>query len=163
MMALSAEQVLQQEYGLELDSFSAEDAVTFGMKVLEISGERSKYIVVAVRRNGKLLFYKAGADTVIAQDELIRRKTNAVNRQGHSSLYLFLKYDGDEQAFCQVYDVSPEDCALHGGCFPIKLRNTKVVGTVAVTGLTAEENHLLCLQALSFIKRRQSEGEIPVL
>lgn len=158
-MAATAEEVLQQECDMELDSFSAEDAFTLGMNVLDIAGEQSKSLVVSVRRNGKLLFYKAGPATVIDQDDRIRRKTNAVNLRGHSSFYLFLKYEGDEQAFCQANSVKAEDYALYGGCFPIKLRNKGMIGTVAVSGLTAEEEHMLCLNAISLLRRQQYEGE----
>ncbi|MFD1773614.1 heme-binding protein [Paenibacillus rhizophilus] len=159
MMAATIEEVLQQERDMELDSFSAEDAFTLGMNVLEIAGKQSRGLVVSVRRNGKLLFYKAGTNTVIDQDDCIRQKTNVVNLHSHSSLYLFLKYDGDEQAYCQVNGVSSGDYALNGGCFPIKLRNAGMIGTVAVCGLTSEEEHMLCLNAISLLKRQQYKGE----
>jgi uncharacterized protein (UPF0303 family) len=58
----------------------------------------------------------------------------------------FLKSRGAsiEEAFL----IPESDYAPHGGCFPVILKNTGMVGTITVSGLPQEEDHKLVVQVI---------------
>jgi uncharacterized protein (UPF0303 family) len=47
------------------------------------------------------------------------------------------------------YGLEERDYAAHGGCFPLLLRGTGCVGTIAVSGLPQREDHELIVAALA--------------
>jgi uncharacterized protein (UPF0303 family) len=47
------------------------------------------------------------------------------------------------------YGLEERDYAAHGGCFPLILRGTGCVGTIAVSGLPQREDHELIVAVLA--------------
>ena len=48
----------------------------------------------------------------------------------------------------EAYLIPEQDYGPHGGCFPIIVRNTGMVGTITVSGLSQEEDHKLVVQVI---------------
>ena len=48
----------------------------------------------------------------------------------------------------EVFLLSESEYAPHGGCFPIIIKGTGVVGTITVSGLLQEDDHKVVVQAL---------------
>ena len=53
------------------------------------------------------------------------------------------------QALDELRGVNPIDVAPHGGCFPIHIIGTGIVGTVTVSGIPQREDHNFVAECLS--------------
>lgn len=158
-MSFTAEEILKQEQDRELDYFSSKDAEWLGLKIAALAGEQQSRITIAIRRNGQLLFYWAGEEATKEQESWIRRKSNAVELHGHSSLYLWYANNRDEESYYTGRALDRRETAIHGGSFPIRLRKTGIIGTVTVSGLTSEEDHALCAEGLRALQQRIANEE----
>lgn len=133
---------------LQLDRFTNDDAHRLGLLLLGWAKERDLPIAVDVTRGTQTVFHAAAEGTSADNDDWLRRKTRAVQRFGVPSLLIGLrprltgKHIEDEPWFDE------RRYAAHGGAFPVLVRGVGMVATVAVSGLTQEEDHELAVEGL---------------
>ena len=48
----------------------------------------------------------------------------------------------------EQFSISSVDYAPHGGCFPIYIKNTGMIGTITVSGLPQEEDHRVVVETI---------------
>lgn len=149
------EQLLEQEKETILKHFTNEDALKLGLKIIEFAKEDAKRIVISIKRNGQHLFYSAGEYTDIDNEFWTKRKRNVVERHGHSSYFVRLSFNENEEEYYRVNGVNPNDFAIHGGGFPISIEGTGVIGNIVVSGLEPEDDHMLCVNSLKALKSEQ--------
>lgn len=142
------EQLLQEEQELQFTSFNETIAWQLGSKLVERATHAGLSVTIDITRGDHQLFHASLPGTSPDNDEWIKRKVRLVYRFGHSSFYIgqLLKSKGKriEEAF-----LLPEShYAPHGGCFPIIIKDTGVVGTITVSGLAQEDDHKLVVQAI---------------
>ena len=78
-----------------------------------------------------------------------------VRRFGHCSLWVGQTARDRGQSAYEVFALDPATYAAHGGAFPILVRGTGCVGTVAVSGLPQLEDHRVVVEVLeAFLGRR---------
>lgn len=119
---LTLEDIQAQEEASVLDHFTAEDAWRLGCLVHGLAGEDADRISVSVKQNGRLLFFCAGNETTVENEDWIRWKRNTVERFCHSSYYMKKKFNDDFDLFYRDRIVSPESYTIYGGGFPIVVR-----------------------------------------
>ena len=78
----------------------------------------------------------------------MKRKVRLVYRFGHSSFYMGQLLKSKGKRIEEVYLISESDYAAHGGCFPIIVKDTGMIGTITVSGLPQEEDHKLVVQTI---------------
>ena len=139
----------KQEERLQFTHFSNEDALQLGLLFVDKCKADDLPVAIDITVNGHQLFKYAMAGAAIGNDEWIRRKINVVKWKQTSSLLVGTLLEQAGTDVEKKYAVSKADYAAIGGCFPIRLRGTGVIGTVCVSGLQHEKDHLLVVEVLS--------------
>jgi uncharacterized protein (UPF0303 family) len=141
-------QLLQEEQELQFTKFNEETAWQIGTQLVERSLREGLTVTIDITRGDRQLFHASLRGTSADNDEWIKRKVRLVYRFGHSSFYMgqLLKRKGKRLE--EAYLISESEYASHGGCFPIIIRDTGVIGTITVSGLAQEDDHKLVVQAI---------------
>ncbi len=141
-------QLLQEEQELQFVSFHESTAWQVGRGLVERAQREGLPISIDITRGSHQLFHASLSGTSPDNDEWIKRKVRLVYRFGHSSFYVGQLLKSRGKRLEEAYLISENDYAPHGGCFPVLLKNTGMVGTITVSGLHQEEDHKLVVQAI---------------
>jgi uncharacterized protein (UPF0303 family) len=147
-MADVLEQLLQEEQELQFTMFNEDVAWKLGNQLVEQARYRSLPVTIDIMRGSHQLFHASLRGTSADNDEWVKRKVRLVYRFGHSSFYIGQLLKSKGKSLEQAYLISESDYAAHGGCFPVLLKETGMVGTITVSGLPQEEDHKLVVQAI---------------
>ena len=148
------EELKKQEQELQFASFSNEDAVTIGLDLYRMAKERDLPITIDITRNGQQLFHLAMPGTSADNDFWVSRKIRLANRFQTSSYRMNVELRSEEHTLESRYEVSHYEFAAHGGCFPVIIKNTGMIGTITVSGLAQEDDHALVVEAIrNFLKK----------
>ncbi|MFC9324134.1 heme-degrading domain-containing protein [Kitasatospora sp. NPDC057015] len=137
-----------EERRLVLPGFDNEDAWRLGGALVELAREWGAPVTVDIRRGTQQLFHYALPGTCADNDAWLRRKTRTVERYGHASYLVGLRFAAQGTTFEEKSRLDPDTYAAHGGAFPLTVAGVGVVGTVAVSGLPQAEDHRLVVAAL---------------
>jgi uncharacterized protein (UPF0303 family) len=142
------QQLLQEEQELQFIKFNEDVAWELGSQLVELARSRTLPVTIDIMRGTHQLFHAALRGTSPDNDEWVKRKVRLVYRFGHSSFYVGQLLKSKGKTIEQSYLVSESEYAPHGGCFPIIVKDTGIVGTITVSGLPQEEDHKLVVEAL---------------
>jgi len=148
--------LLQQEQELQFTSFNETTAWQLGTQMVEHAMREKLPTTIDITRGQQQLFHYSLPGTAADNDEWVKRKVRLVNRFGHSSFYMgqLLKHKG--KTIEKSYLISESEFAAHGGCFPIIVKGTGMVGTITVSGLPQEEDHKLVVESIrAFIAKEK--------
>lgn len=149
------EELAAQEARLVFDRFDDDTAWQLGTTLRDAASAADLPIAISVRRNGRLLFFAALPGSSADNEGWLARKCAVVDRYGHSSLRVGEQFRADGKSFDTDSRLDPSRYAAHGGAFPILLRGTGVIGTVAVSGLPQREDHRLVVDAIERVLAEQ--------
>ena len=142
------EQLLQEEHELQFVSFNESTAWQIGRQLVERAKKEGLPVTIDITRGSHQLFHASLQGTSADNDEWVKRKVRLVYRFGHSSFYIGQLLKSKGKRLEEAYLISESEYAPHGGCFPIIVKNTGMVGTITVSGLPQEEDHKLVVQAI---------------
>ena len=143
----------EQEERLQFTVFTNEMAVEIGMYLYQKAREEKLPVTIDVTRSGQQLFHAALPGTSLDNDQWIIRKCRVVNRFYQSSYRVGIRLKNEGKSLEDKYNISTLDYAPHGGCFPIILKGTGVIGTITVSGLEQSADHAMVVEAVEkFIK-----------
>ena len=137
-----------QESHLVFDRFDEDTAWRLGVALREAALAAGLPVAISLRRNGQRLFHAALPGSSADNDGWLERKAAVVDRYGQSSLRVGEQFRVDGGSFDTDSRLDPSSYAAHGGAFPILLRGTGCVGTVAVSGLPELEDHAFVVETL---------------
>jgi uncharacterized protein (UPF0303 family) len=138
-----------QEARLVLDSFDEDDAWALGSALRDAALAAGLPVAISIRRNGQRLFHTALPGASADNDGWLDRKCAVVDRYGQSSLRVGEQFRVNGKTF-------DADARLDTTRFPVLVRGTGCVGTIAVSGLPQREDHRLVVETLeAFITSRR--------
>jgi uncharacterized protein (UPF0303 family) len=141
-------QFLKEEQELQFTNFNEATAWQIGYQLVERAQNQGLAITIDITRGAHQLFHASLSGTSPDNDEWVKRKVRTVYRFGHSSFYIGQLLKSKGKTLEQAYLIPEFEYAAHGGSFPVIVRDTGVVGTVTVSGLSQEEDHKLVVQAI---------------
>lgn len=141
-------ELLQEEQDLQFTKFNEATAWQIGSQMVERSARDNLPVTIDITRGDHQLFHASLYGTSPDNDEWVKRKVHLVNRFGHSSFYMGQMLKSKGKRIEEAYLVSESEYAPHGGCFPVFVKGTGMVGTITASGLSQEEDHKLVVQAI---------------
>ena len=141
-------QLLDEEKELQFTRFNENSAWQLGRQIVERATREKLSVTIDITRGDHQLFHASLSGTSADNDEWVKRKTRLVYRFGHSSFYMGQLLKSKGKSIEEAYLLSESDYAPHGGCFPIIIKDTGMVGTITVSGLPQEEDHKLVVQSI---------------
>jgi uncharacterized protein (UPF0303 family) len=141
-------QLLEEEQELQFSKFNEVTAWQIGSQLVERSVLEGLPVTIDIMRGDHQLFHAGLPGTSADNDEWVKRKIRLVYRFGHSSFYIGQLLKSKGKRIEEAYLISESDFAPHGGCFPIILKDSGVIGTITISGLTQEEDHKLVVQTI---------------
>ncbi|MDN4472183.1 heme-degrading domain-containing protein [Demequina zhanjiangensis] len=147
-LAETVERLAAEQTELVLDSLTLNDAWALGSIAVEIARERELPVVIEIRRGEQEVFHAAMEGTNADNDTWVARKAASVRRYAMSSLRLGLFFRMHGVDFHEASGLAKGEFVAAGGCIPLEVRSAGMVGTLAVSGLTDEQDHALAVEAL---------------
>ncbi|SRR6266540_761646 len=141
-------QLLQEEQELQFTKFNEAIAWQIGSQLVERSTTENLPITIDITRGDHQLFHASLPGTSADNDEWIKRKVRLVYRFGHSSFYIGQLLKNKGKRIEEAYLLPESEYAPHGGCFPVIIKDTGLIGAITISGLTQEEDHNLVVQAI---------------
>jgi len=141
-------ELLQEEQRLQFKKFNEATAWEIGSQLVERSARDNLPVTIDITRGDHQLFHASLYGTSPDNDEWVKRKVRLVNRFRHSSFYMSQLLKSKGKRIEEAYLVSESEYAPHGGCFPVTVKGTGMIGTITVSGLSQEEDHKLVVQAI---------------
>ena len=148
-------QLMQEEDELQFTTFNEETAWEIGAVIVERAIKEHLPITVDITRGEHQIFHASRPGTSVDNDEWIKRKVRLVYRFGHSSFYIGQVLKSKGKRLEEVYLISEGTFAPHGGCFPVIVKGTGLIGTITVSGLAQEDDHRLVVNAIREFLRCQ--------
>lgn len=142
-------QLIAQEETLRFAAFNEADAWALGSAMRERAAAAQLPLVIHIQVAGRQLFYTALPGTTDDNREWVRRKINGVMRYHKSSYRIGRELALSGKALDLGRGVAPGEIAPHGGCFPIHIKGTGVVGTVTVSGIPQREDHTFVVESIA--------------
>jgi len=142
------QKLLQEEQELQFTRFNEDTAWEIGNALVAHAVRESLPIAVDITRGDHQIFHASRPGTSTDNDEWVRRKVRLVYRFGHSSFYIGQLLKSRGKSLEEAYLISEGMYAPHGGCFPVLLEGTGMIGTITVSGLPQEEDHKLVVNTI---------------
>lgn len=142
------EAVQAQEARLVLPRFNDDDAWQLGSWLRNVAAEREMPVMIGIRRFNRPLFWSALAGSSADNVDWVRRKSNVVERFDASSWLMHNKLALSGVSLEEKFGLPERDYAAHGGSFPIRTPEAGLIGSVTVSGLPQEQDHILVARAL---------------
>ena len=140
--------LLREEEELQFTNFNEVTAWEIGSRIVEEPKKNKLPIAIDITHGERQLFHASRPGASADNDEWIKRKVRLVYRFGHSSFYIGQLLKSQGKCIEEKYLLPESEYGPHGGCFPVIIKGSGVIGTVTVSGLPQEEDHKLVVRVI---------------
>ena len=142
--------VEEDERRLQFLTFSDEDAFTLGTQMRTLALARGHAITIDIARGEQRLFHTALPGTSAHNGIWIERKKRTVREWGSSSYAVGLRFPvlDPPHTLETAPWMDPRSYSGSGGGFPIVVKGSGLVATVAVSGMRHDLDHGFIVDAL---------------
>jgi endoglucanase len=141
----------KEEELLRFVSFSNEDALALGLKIVEKAKQRCAAVAIDIEVNGNQLFHYAMPGSNKRHALWIRRKQNMVQTTLISSLHAYQQLINEGKDQWKDWRLNEADYGAIGGGFPIIVKGTGIIGAVGCSGLAHTDDHQLLVDSIAEI------------
>ena len=143
----------------DLLQFDHTEAWRLGTRLVEDCRDAGHPVTVLVMLGDQRAFHAGLPGTCANRDSWVDRKARVVRHFGVSSDEVHRTYVDGKPQFFEIFGLSRSEFAPFGGAVPITVRGA-IVGVLAISGLTSEEDHDLAIAALQTLADEQAaDGE----
>ena len=153
------DELLELEKELQVPSLSNEDALAIGLAAAAfVKKNKNHGVYIEVRRGGNVIFSYCMEGANWDNRLFAERKLNTVVKFEHCSMLAEEKYKSKGRNFYDYYP--PQEYQSKGGGFPLSIPGTGMVGMIGVSGLSAAEDHEVCVEAIrAFLKQAERRSD----
>lgn len=141
------QQIAQDEQDVVMTSFNAENAWELGCLMVQRAKEQGVKLTISIDVNGQKLFYYAFDGTHLNNESAVARKSRVAHVFRCCSMRVFLELQASGGSIADR-GRDPKDHLAMGGAVPIRLKDSGMIGTVCVSGLTHPDDHRFVIDAM---------------
>lgn len=138
-----------QEQALVFPQFDEDVAYALGTALRQRCAEAEAPVVIDIRSPSRRLFFAALPGSAADNDDWARRKGNVVFRRHESSMLAGEILKAEERSQWPDAALEVKDYALHGGGFPLRVKGTGVVASIAISGLPSQYDHDMIVKVVA--------------
>jgi uncharacterized protein (UPF0303 family) len=138
----------RQEQCLVIPNFDADVGWQIGAYLRELAKLRGLSVAIEVRTFGHLIFAISMIGATPDNFNWMRRKSNTVAHFRQSSYAIGLRLALTGSTISEVFGLSNNEYAIHGGSFPLIVKDAGVIGSITVSGLPQRDDHELIVEGL---------------
>ena len=142
------EELGRHEADLVLPRLTERLAYELGKRATDAAWEDELPIVVGIWRGQHQLFHSALPGSTADNDAWLQRKGRVVTRFEHSSLYMGQLCRDLDTTLAEKFLLPADEYAAAGGAFPLRTRDSGVVGWIGVSGLPQRDDHAFVVRVL---------------
>lgn len=148
--------LLTQEDELQLRHFNNQTAWELGNLIKSAADQNAAPIAIEIYAFEQVLFSYFMPGTNKDNQDWINRKRQSVMRFSHSSYYTGQYNAIKNRDFETIPHLDPKQYCAHGGSFPLRIKNSGLIGAVTVSGLAQEVDHQMVIDALRKVVMAQT-------
>jgi len=141
--------VIEQEAKLVFDGFDEDRAYEIGSSIREAGKAIGKGLVAGVFTWDRTLFWGGTQGSTSANWSWATRKVALVKMMFKSSYRVVLERGDKPRLLEPQWGVEPNQYAIAGGAFPIRVTGVGIIGAVAVSGLHERDDHEFARSAIA--------------
>ena len=142
---------------LIFEEFNSDTAWDIGNMLYERAKREKRIVTISIVLNGHKLFYYSFKGTNPSNDKWIIRKENTVNHFFKSSYEVAILMEIKKDNLTNRYGLPSDNYAASGGSVPIIIKNTGIVGTITLSGMSQEEDHYFITDIIEeYLEKGQS-------